>query len=266
MSKAANILKWAGSKSQSAHILMPFLDSDRTYIEPFCGSATFFFAGSFAFSHLNDSNASLMGFYRGVASSPEEVWNIYDAIEVSESRYYSVRESFNALDEGVEKAAFFLYLNHFCFNGIYRTNKKGKFNTPFGAKKKIRRKTTLNELRAFSEQLSNATLSCLDFEDFLDQLSPINACIYMDPPYFTGDNRVFGEYGAKTFGSDDLIRLLGICNKLRFRNKIVVSYRDCTEFRELFAENVSAEIQVRRNVGGFAGRRKTDGELVAVFQ
>lgn len=245
---------------------MPFLDSERTYVEPFCGSATFFFSGRFASSHLNDSNASLMGFYREVARSPEEVWQIYNDIEVSEARYYSVRERFNAIDEGVEKAALFLYLNHYCFNGIYRTNKNGKFNTPFGAKKKIRKKTSLSELQAFSEQLENATLSCMDFEDFLDQISPVNACVYMDPPYFTGDNRVFGEYGAKTFGSDDLTRLWETCNKLKKDNKIVVSYRDCTEFRELFAENLTAEIQVRRNVGGFAGRRKTDGELVAVFQ
>lgn len=245
---------------------MPFLDVDRPYIEPFCGSATFFFSGKFASSHLNDSNASLIGFYGEVANFPEEVWKIYSSIEVTEVKYYSVRTRFNELEAGIEKAAYFLYLNHYCFNGIFRTNKDGKFNTPFGAKKKIRRKTSLSELKEFSEKLQNATLWCMDFEDFLKQLSPVNACIYMDPPYFTGDNRVFGEYGSKVFGSNDLDRLLRICKDLKKDNKLVVSYRDCTEFRELFGEHLAAEILVRRNVGGFAGRRKIDGELVAVFQ
>lgn len=244
---------------------MCFLDTERIYIEPFCGSATFFFKGDFECSHLNDSNASLIGFYRAVAEQPEAVWKIYDELEVSEENYYIIRAKFNRLEEGVEKAAFFMYLNHFCFNGIYRTNKMGQFNTPFGAKKKIRKKTTLKELLAFSDQLQRTSLSCLDFEDFLNDLAPKDTCIYMDPPYFTGDNRVFGEYGAMVFGSSDLDRLWKVCDRLGAENKIVVSYRDCTEFRELFAANLAAEIQVRRNVGGFAGRRKIDGELVAVF-
>ncbi len=245
---------------------MPFLDEGRTYIEPFCGSATFFFRGSFQISHLNDSNASLIGFYRAVSEEPDKVWETYQKIDISEETYYAVRNEFNELDEGFRKASLFLYLNHFCFNGIYRTNKQGKFNTPFGAKKKVRRKTTLGELCDFSKRLKKATLSCLDFEAFLDDLSPDNACIYMDPPYFTGDNRVFGEYGAKVFGSSDLIRLWKACNRLKNNNKVVVSYRDCSEFRALFSDNLVGEILVRRNVGGFAGRRKTDGELVAIFQ
>lgn len=265
MSNSGNILKWAGSKSSSANALMPLLNTGQKYIEPFCGSATFFFKGNHEYGYLNDSNASLIGFYRDVAEMPEKVWGIYIDLEVSEANYYVVRRKFNELDEGVEKSAFFMYLNHFCFNGIFRTNKKGEFNTPFGARKKIRKKTTLEELLGFSKKLKRATLSCKDFEEFLDDIVPQDSCIYMDPPYYTQDRRVFGEYGAVIFGPTDLVRLWGVCNRLKLDNRVVVSYRDCSEFKELFAENLTDEIRVQRNVGGFAGRRKIDSELVAVF-
>ena len=118
----------------------------------------------------------------------------------------------------------------------------------------------------FSSILKNVKFSSSDFEVFLRTLKPIGTSIYMDPPYFTNDARVFGEYGSKPFNQNDLERLFKLsCDLSEKDNRVTISYRNCTEFIELFGEFIVSEIDVQRNVGGFAGRRKTDGELLAVI-
>ena len=87
----------------------------------------------------------------------------------------------------------------------------------------------------------------------------------MDPPYFTKDDRVFGEYGASVFNRSDLHRLKDLSVRLAANNIVVLTYKDCTEFRELFGESIISKIPITRNVGGFAGRRKRDLELIAVM-
>ncbi|UOA27122.1 Dam family site-specific DNA-(adenine-N6)-methyltransferase [Pseudosulfitobacter sp. DSM 107133] len=265
MSGQSKLLKWAGSKSQISDRLSPFLRFDVPYIEPFCGSAVFFFENSPETSHLNDLNSDLIGFFRQTKSAPDEVWEQYAAIPVDEQSYYSARTRYNEMEQSPEKAGHFIYLNHFCFNGLYRTNRNGKFNTPYGAKLKVKKKLDCEAFRRFSGVLQNAQLHSLDFEDFLLQLNPTGSCIYMDPPYFTNDERVFGEYGANTFKGHDLERLFSVSHALSGKNRVVISYKNCSEFSEKFCGSIVGEISVTRNVGGFAGRRKVEKELVAVL-
>ena len=265
MSETLKLLKWAGSKSNVSAKIKKYLDFSRPYIEPFCGSAAFFFKFKPEAAYLNDVNENLMDCFRCVRDHPKDVWNIYAEIEISEERYYEVRREFNDLRLGIEKAARFIFLNHYCFNGIYRTNKKGEFNTPFGARKKVKNKLTLLDFMQISSVLTNATISSDDFESFITRLNPNNTCIYMDPPYFTNEARVFGEYNSKQFRGDDLERLFQVSRKFARNNRVVVSYRDCSEFRDLFDRYIIGTIPVTRNVGGFVGRRKTETELLAVI-
>lgn len=265
MNSKSKLLKWAGSKSQISDRLSPFLNFDVPYIEPFCGSAVFFFENAPAVSHLNDLNSDLISFFCQTKAAPDDVWFHYDQIPVDEASYYSARSRYNVMEQGPEKAGHFVYLNHFCFNGLYRTNKSGKFNTPYGAKLKIKKKLNRLEFRKFSRVLQSAQLHSLDFEDFLLMLEPSGSCIYMDPPYFTNDERVFGEYGASTFKARDLERLYSVSKYLSKDNRLVISYKDCTEFAEIFSDYIVGDIPVTRNVGGFAGRRKTENELLAVM-
>ncbi|WOI09426.1 Dam family site-specific DNA-(adenine-N6)-methyltransferase [Thalassospira lucentensis] len=260
------LLKWAGSKMGSAREIMPYLDFDRPYYEPFCGSASFFLKSNPPAAILNDYNPALISFYANIRVNPKKVWDVYNDINIGEEDYYKVRDEFNILSCGIVKAGFFLYLNHYCFNGIYRTNKKGNFNTPFGAKLKIKKKISFEDVLFFSNKLRMAKLFSLDFEDFLRNSSPSGSTIYMDPPYFTKDARVFSEYGNKEFGGEDLERLRDVavwCSKRE--NRVVISYRDCSEFRGLFSNWIVGSVNVRRNVGGFVGRRKKDNELIAVL-
>lgn len=259
------MLKWAGSKSNVSSQLKQFLTFDRPYIEPFCGSAAFYFESRPAEAALNDLNSHLMDCYRSVRDDPSEVWLHYDALEVSEENYYIVRTKFNEMQRSHLKSALFVYLNHYCFNGIYRTNKSGLFNTPYGAKLKIKKKFSIEDFKYFSTALQNTTLHSLDFEAFLELVAPSKTCIYMDPPYFTVEGRVFNEYGAKAFLADDLARLHSIAVRLAGNNIVVISYKNCSEFRDLFEPYLAAPITVTRNVGGFAGRRKSETELIAVL-
>jgi DNA adenine methylase len=265
MSGQSKLLKWAGSKSQISDRITPFLSFDVPYIEPFCGSAVFFFENSPTTCHLNDLNADLIGFFTQTKNAPDEVWEYYDAIPVSETSYYLARAQYNEMEQSTKKAGYFIYLNHFCFNGLYRTNRSGKFNTPYGAKLKIKRKLDREAFRRFSSLLQNAQLHSLDFEDFLVNVNPTGSCIYMDPPYFTNDERVFGEYGASTFKGCDLERLFKISCTLSKENRVVISYKNCTEFSNMFSDFIVGDISVTRNVGGFAGRRKTEKELIAIM-
>ena len=265
MRESTKLLKWAGSKSQISDKISPFLSFDVPYIEPFCGSAVFFFENVPKICHLNDLNSDLIDFFKHIKSDPNNVWKFYQELPVTEETYYTARSKYNEMEQGIRKAGYFVYLNHFCFNGLYRTNRKGQFNTPYGAKKKIKKKLKLEDFRNFSSLLQHAQLQSMDFEDFLNDLKPKGACIYMDPPYFTNDERVFGEYGATTFKSYDLDRLFSASLALSQNNRVVISYKNCTEFLEKFSDYIVGDINVVRNVGGFAGRRKAEKELIAVL-
>lgn len=257
-------LRWAGSKANVAQQITGLLDFSRPYVEPFCGAAAFFFEKRPKKAILNDLNHQLICCYEDLCKYPVRLWEIYNAIEINQQSYYNVREKYNDISPSVERSAFFLYLNHYCFNGIYRTNLKGRFNTPYGAHHKAKTKLTLDEVIQFSNILQTCEFYNLDFEHFLSEINPKGTCIYMDPPYFTREARVFSEYDKQIFGSKDLVRLRDVTDKLSKNNIVAVSYRDCGEFRELFGHMHISEITVTRNVGGFSGRRKREVELLAL--
>ncbi len=262
----SKILKWAGSKANIFHQLEKHLDFDKPYVEPFCGSSAFFFAGKPRVAHLNDANDKLINFYLQLQQAPEPLWALYYSYPVSQDDYYYYRAKFNQERDEISLAALFLYLNHYSFNGIYRTNSSGAFNTPYGANKKIKQKLTLEQILNASTAVQAATFSCDDFQSFIEELGPVGHTIYMDPPYHTQETRVFKEYGASVFSEFDLRRLKKICVSLSYHNKVVVSYKRCTDFADMFGEHIIGEISVTRNVGGFTGRRKADLEYVAVLE
>ncbi len=257
-------IRWAGSKLPIAPSLEHYIDFTKKYYEPFAGSAVLFFRNQPEGAYLNDLNISLINFYRDASDNPEPLWEIYNRLKVDQDTYYWVRSEYNRMRNCVRRSAYFMYLNHLCFNGIYRTNLQNKFNTPFGGGKLklIDRDSFLK----FSELIKKAEFHSCDFEQFLDDVGPVDGTIYMDPPYYTAGQRVFREYGPKTFSHDDLIRLSNVARKWANNgNKVIVSYKECAEFRDLFDDCIQEEIQVSRNVGGFKNRRNSQNELIAVL-
>jgi DNA adenine methylase len=132
-STALPLLRWAGSKKRQFRKLEPFFPKEfRSYIEPFAGSAAFFFGLQPVSARLNDLNRDVTDFYKRVREDPSDFFRNFSRLRRSRSNYYKIRDEFNVQKDRDRRAVLFYYLNRNCFNGIYRTNKSGEFNVPFG--------------------------------------------------------------------------------------------------------------------------------------
>ena len=120
---AKPILKWAGGKGQMLGDILPRVPQHYgKYIEPFCGGAALFFALDPQNGIIADSNPELINVYEQVANNVEEVIRHLSLYENTEAMYYAVRAQ-NWLElSKAEAAARMIYLNHTCFNGLYRVN------------------------------------------------------------------------------------------------------------------------------------------------
>ena len=177
------ILKWAGGKTQ----LLPELfraipDEYGTYIEPFLGGGALFFALQPIGAIIADSNPELINLYREVAHNVEGVIGHLKEFKNDRDMFYEVRgERFGNLNP-TYAAARTMYLNRTCFNGLYRLNKKGQFNVPFG---KYNNPTICNAeaLRAASRVLAGARILLGDYRQILRAHARPGDLVYLDPPY-----------------------------------------------------------------------------------
>ena len=259
---AKPFLRWAGSKRQLVGVMAEYWTGERTrYVEPFAGSARFFFRLEPPSALLGDLNADLISMYGAVKAYPTELYVALRQWENSKKDYYRARElDLDSLSE-VDKAARFIYLNRFCFNGLYRTNKVGKFNVPYGGSK-TGATPSQEELKATSRLLARVTLKCGDFETTLTGVDDRDF-IYLDPPFTTNGKRVFNDYGPQSFGSDDLCRLRRVLETLHgIGAAFLLSYADCPEGRELARNFKITEVTTKRNIAGFASRRRVTTELL----
>jgi DNA adenine methylase len=253
-SPSRSFLRWAGSKRKLLGRLQPFWnDSFQRYVEPFAGSACLFFALGAKKAILGDNNSDLINTYRAVRKAPERMHRRLVAIPRESQSYYQWRSKDpKTLDEET-LALRFLYLNHNCFNGIYRTNIKGAFNVPFGTK--LATYLSREEFVQCARALTGIKLISGDFEDTLSHVAA-GDFIYMDPPYAVTSRRVFRQYGEKPFDIDDVDRLAAELRRIhRIGAHFVVSYADCREARVLASEWNSHKLLVRRHIAGFSDHR-----------
>lgn len=133
LSKSKPILKWAGGKTQ----LLSELNSRAPkkfgkYIEPFFGGGAYFFNLNPETAVIADSNPELINLYRCVAENPDEVIKWISTFRNESEFFYELRSLDIKTLEPYYKAARTIFLNKTCFNGLYRVNKNGQFNVPFG--------------------------------------------------------------------------------------------------------------------------------------
>jgi DNA adenine methylase len=250
-SAARPFLKWAGGKTRLLPSLLPHVpDQFGRYHEPFLGGGAVLFAvGSRAAAgaFVSDLNAELVNAWQVVQSRPTDVHEALKGYEArdSEAFYYEVRaERFtNPLD----RAAHFLYLNRTSWNGLYRVNRWGQFNVPWGARKF--HSPSLESLQAASSSLRDVTVGLSDFREALDRTAP-GDFVYLDPPYLRiSDTSKFNGYTERRFRLDDLIDLSERLKSLTTRGVVwLLSNRDSDEMRELFAGNTFTPLTVRRAV------------------
>ena len=198
-------IKWAGGKTRVMPELLKHLPKADCLIEPFVGSGTVFMNTEYRHYVLCDSNLNLINFFRQLTGRPEDTisacrWVFSGGNNAEE--FYKRRAEFNSLtqkadldpDAALLHAAYFLYLNRHTYNGLYRENLKGEFNSPFG--KYAAPYFPENEMRLFAEKANdtNAIFHCGDFRDSIPGTMQLayDVVIYCDPPLHPGQqNRQF---------------------------------------------------------------------------
>lgn len=260
---ARAFLRWAGSKRQ----ILPLIEDHFTrgsfdrYIEPFAGSACLFFSLAPKKAILGDINAELMLTYRTIKKSPTEVLTQLKGRRRSKAAFLRMRSTDPRSLAASSRAARFIYLNRFCFNGLYRTNQRGQFNVPFGASN-TGALPKRAPLLACSAALRKVRLITGDFEKVLSHAKR-GDFVYMDPPYAVDTRRVFNEYDSKNFSSKDVKRVRRGMERLDRKGvKFVVSYADSPEAELLRKGFNSTIVSVRRNIAGFTSKRKNAAEIL----
>jgi len=206
-------LKWAGGKQWLAWAA-PYLTPKKWsghYLEPFLGGGAFFFALEPGRATLSDKNADLISTYRALRDNPDHVIRLLRRYPHNSDFYYRIRA--RVPQSRHSRAARFIYLNRTCWNGLYRTNRSGKFNTPFGS---FKNPTICNaeRIRRSARLLRRPTLCAGDFERVTDSARS-GDLVYLDPPYITGhQNNGFLKYNAQLFSWSDQQRLAEVVSRL----------------------------------------------------
>ena len=205
---AKPVLKWAGGKTQMLSELLPKVPTSYgRYIEPFFGGGALFFALQPDNALIADSNPELINMYRQVADHVDDVIIHLNKYQNTSEMFYAVRElDWVDLSEA-EAAARTIFLNKTCFNGLYRVNKKGQFNVPFG--KYTNPKICDTEgLYLASEALKKAEIICSDYTVVLEQYVQPGDFVFLDPPYLpVSEYADFKRYTKEQFYEEDHVEL-----------------------------------------------------------
>lgn len=276
--EAKPFLKWAGGKAK----LIPIFEERYpvelqngeidTYIEPFIGGGAVLLSiiSKYNFNKIviNDINSELTLTYKVIREYPDklisildkmqEEYNCLDSLEEKQEFFYGVREKFNQSkgninyekidDKSIEHAASMIFLNKSCFNGLYRENKKGGFNVPFGKKEKLNCYDKEN-IMAVSEKLKNAIILNGDFEKVMDYVNN-HTFVYMDPPYRPlNATSNFNDYSKEPFNDDTQIRLSKFYKELNKKGaKLMESNSDPknTDENDEFFDELYSDYKVER--------------------
>lgn len=255
------ILRWAGSKRRLIPLIRQLAPTTvRRYYEPFAGSLCFYLALNPPRATLGDLNATLISFYREIKRAPHTIAELVHQLPLDEQFYYFLRNYEDQRLTSEQRAAKFFYLNRFCFNGVYRTNRLGEFNVPRGTH--TGQLPDRNEIAAFASRIKRAAFFAGDFEDCIRE-SGRGDFLYADPPYASANVRDRGEYGPGKFQGQDLDRFEQSMRRAASRGtKVLISYADTIDVRARFSDWTIVPVRVARTVASFATKRKTVRELL----
>lgn len=273
----APVVKWVGGKRQIIGEIMKYIPTSfSTYYEPFLGGGAVLFELQPKKAVVNDINKELMSIYEIIKENVDDL--IEDLKEHQDKNnkayFYEVREwdrdqvQYSMLTP-VQRASRIIYLNKTCYNGLFRVNKSGEFNTPFGFYKNP---NIVNEptLRAVSAYFNKAKIrfACQDFEDAL-RYARKGAFVYLDPPYDpVSETASFTGYDKGGFDREEQIRLKRVCDKLNKRGIRFLLSNSATDFiLDLYQDYRIEVIQAKRAINSKADKRgDVDEVLVMNFQ
>lgn len=263
------VLKWVGGKRQLLPELRKRLPKGITqYVEPFVGGGALFFDRQPACAILNDSNTELINVYCQIRDSLDELIARLQHMDNKPEEYYRIRQQDRdgglATLSSVERAARIIYLNKTCYNGLFRVNSHGEFNSPFGYYKNP---NIVNEpvLRAVSTYLANRKLvfRCGDYSSALKSLRK-GAFVYLDPPYDpVSSSASFTGYTQSGFDADEQARLCEVCKSLNRRNiKFMLSNSDTERINTLYKDFIIDKVAAKRSINSDGNGR---GEIMEVI-
>lgn len=288
---AKPFVKWVGGKGQLISQLVDLLPSDFarwqdvTYIEPFVGGGAFFFHmlrhyGNITRAVINDVNPDLIKCYSVVKEQPDK---LIQALEEIQAEYYALpdepkrqqfflekRAEFNTKSlSPLDNSKLFIFLNRTCFNGLYRVNKKGLFNVPFG---KYVRPTICDKetIMADSRLLQRVEILNGDYSATLDKAEG-KTLFYFDPPYRPlSSTSSFNDYTKDSFNDDEQRRLKEFCDRIHAAGHFfMLSNSDCLAkdgkdrfFDDLYAAYSIARVWASRSVNANPAKR---GKLTEIL-
>ena len=246
--------RWQGTAPIPIEPLFP-KQRFNLYIEPFVGGGAVFFYLLPATAIIIDNNRELINFYTTVKDQLPALLDDLERHVNDKEYYYRIR----ALDpnkmDPVHRASRFLYLNKTGYNGLWRVNKKGKYNVPFGRYKNPKIVDREN-LPLVSRVLQHCQIIPGDFGQVLD-FAQRGAFIYLDPPYHPlSATANFTSYTADSFGVDDQERLAHVFRELDRKGcRVMLSNSDTPFTRQLYKGYDHQVVYARRAINCRAGRR-----------
>jgi DNA adenine methylase len=263
-------VKWAGGKMRLLpEVLRRIPQNFRTFHEPFVGGGAVFFALAPRRTVLNDISPDLVNAYRVVQGQVDAL-----IAELSSGQYRNDKETYlqvraqdpEALGPAT-RAARFIYLNHTCFNGLWRVNSHGEFNVPYGGKPNTR---VFDEtaLRRASDLLAGAAITQGDFS-YVEAVAQAGDVVYMDPPYDPVSRTAnFTAYIERRFTPEDQVRVASVAAVLARRGvKVIVSNSDTPFIRDLYqSKRFRIEtVEAPRAISADGSKRGCVPELIITF-
>ena len=266
----APVVKWVGGKRQLLSEINPLLPTKITnYCEPFFGGGVVLFSLQPSKAIINDINEDLMIVYEVIRDDVEELIASLKKHENTADYFYAIRdldrkqEKFQSISK-VDRASRLLYLNKTCFNGLFRVNASGEFNSPFGHYKNP---NIVNEpvLRAVNRYFAANDVKMYN-EDFEITLARVTkgTFVYIDPPYDpVSDTASFTGYNKGGFNKDEQIRLKMCCDKLTENGVKFMLSNSATDFiKDLYANYNITTVKAKRLINSDASKRGAIEEVL----
>ncbi len=266
------VVKWVGGKRQILSEITKYVpETFSVYYEPFVGGGALLFELQPQRAVVNDINCELMNIYVVIKENVEGLIADLQRHKNEEDYFYRIREldrnrEFYSMLTPVQRASRIIYLNKTCYNGLFRVNKSGEFNAPFG---NYRKPNIVNEtaLRAVSAYFNSAQIgfACQDFEDAL-QGAEKGAFVYLDPPYDPlSATASFTGYDRGGFGREEQARLKNSCDKLNKKGISFLLSNSATDYiMDLYRDYKIEVIRARRSVNSKGERRGDVAELLVM--
>ena len=264
--QAKPILKWAGGKTQMLNDLLPKVPSSYgRYIEPFLGGGAMFFALQPENAIIADSNPELINVYRQVSDHVDDVIRYLEQYENTKETFYAVRSQKWETLPAAEAAARTIFLNKTCFNGLYRVNKKGEFNVPYGkyANPNICDRDTLY---AASAVLKKAEILCGDYFLVLEHYAKEGDFVFLDPPYLpVSEYSDFKRYTKEQFYEEDHVELAKIIMRLHERGcHVILTNSNHPLVHELYASFTIDIVHTKRYISCRGNSRQGEDVIVTI--